>query len=119
MTIAVRRLLLGLAAAILLPMAAGTEAVATQDRTEGKPITPDLFAKSKAIYLMRNEPVDIVGFYSERHSGIFISDLAPGLEGTDVKNALHAHMISRDGKAAGHIDDIVLAGGMTLRLPTN
>jgi len=33
------------------------------------------------------------------------------------RNAIHIHIVSRDGKAAGHIDDITLAPGMTLRLP--
>ena len=34
-----------------------------------------------------------------------------------VKNAIHIHLVAKDGKSAGHIDDITLGGGMTLRLP--
>ena len=88
------------------------------DLTEGKPITPELFAKSKANYVAKNQPMDIVGFYSENHPGVFISATAPAIKAdSGVKNAIHIHMVSRDGKAAGHIDDITLAPGMTLRLP--
>ena len=88
------------------------------DLTEGKPITPELFAKSKANYVAKNQPMDIVGFYSENHPGVFISAYAPAIKAdSGVKNAIHIHIVSRDGKAAGHIDDITLALGMTLRLP--
>jgi len=89
------------------------------DLTEGKPIDKQLFAKSKANYVMKNQPVDIVGFHSEKHPGVFISAYAPAIKEKDVKNTIHFHMVSKDGKSAGHIDDIVLAGGMTLRLPKN
>lgn len=89
------------------------------DLTEGKPIDSKLFAKSKANYVMKNQPVDIVGFHSEKHPGVFISAYAPAIKEKDVKNTIHFHMVSKDGKSAGHIDDIVLGSGMTLRLPKN
>ena len=89
------------------------------DLTEGKPIDKELFAKSKANYVIKNEPMDIVGFHSEGHPGVFISAYAPAIKEKDVKNTLHIHLVSRDGKSAGHIDNIALAGGMTLRLPKN
>lgn len=87
------------------------------DLTEGKPIDKALFAKSKAGYVMKNQPVDIIGFYSENHPGVFISAYAPAIKEHNVKNTIHFHFVAKDGKSAGHIDDIVLAGGMTLRLP--
>lgn len=87
------------------------------DLTEGKPVTRDLFAKSKANYVMKNEQVDIVGFYSEKHPGVFISAYAPAIKEKDVKNTIHIHLVTRDGKSAGHIDDLAFSGGMTLRLP--
>jgi len=88
------------------------------DKTENKPITRELFAKSKAIYTMKNEPVDIIGFYSERHNGIFISQYAPAIKpDSGDKNAVHMHLVSRTTKATGHIDNIILGKGMTLRLP--
>lgn len=87
------------------------------DRTEGKPVTAELFKKSKDNYTMKNEAVNIVGFYSEKHLGVFIGNHVPSITHKDLKNTIHIHMVSKDGKAAGHIDSLTLAGGMTLRLP--
>lgn len=87
------------------------------DRTDGKPVTRDLFAKSKVNYVMKGQPVDIVGFYSEKHLGAFIGTYVPAIKDKDVKNAIHIHLVTKDGKSAGHIDDLAFAGGMTLRLP--
>jgi len=88
------------------------------DRTEGRPITNELFMKSKEPFVTKNEPVDIIGFYSESHAGIFLTKNAPALkEGSGMTNAIHIHLVSRTSKAAGHIDDIVMGEGMVLRLP--
>jgi acetolactate decarboxylase len=88
------------------------------DLTEGKPVTPDLFAKSKANYVAKNQAMDIVGFYSEKHPGVFISAYAPATPPSgSARNAMHIHMVSHDGKSAGHIDNLTLAPGMVLRLP--
>lgn len=87
------------------------------DRTEGKPLNKELFKKSKANYVMKNEPVDIVGFYSEKHHGVFIGTYSPAITDKSVKNALHIHLVSKDRKSAGHIDNIRFDGRMTLRLP--
>ena len=89
------------------------------DLTEGKPIDSKLFAKSKANYVMKNQPVDIIGFHSEKHPGVFINAYVPAIKEKDVKNTIHFHMVSKDGKSAGHMDDFVLGAGMTLRLPKN
>ncbi len=88
------------------------------DRTEGKPVTNELFVKSKQPFVTKNEPVDIIGFYSESHSGEFLSQYAPAIkEGSGMRNAIHSHLVSRTSKAAGHIDDITFGEGMVLRLP--
>jgi acetolactate decarboxylase len=88
------------------------------DRSEGKPITPELFAKSKTGYFTRGEAVDIVGFYSEQHTGVFISKYAPAVPaGSDKTNAIHLHFVSHSSEATGHIDNIVLGDKATLRLP--
>jgi len=88
------------------------------DRTGGQPITDELFKKSKAGYVMKNEPVDIIGFYSEKHPGEFISKYAPAVTPESGRqNAIHIHAVSKAGKATGHIDDLTFAPGMTLRLP--
>jgi acetolactate decarboxylase len=88
------------------------------DRTEGKPITNELFLKSKEPFVTRNEPVDIIGFYSERHAGVFLPSYNPAIkEGSGMQNVIHIHLVSRTSKAAGHIDNITLGDGMVLRLP--
>gem|GEM_PF-801581 len=88
------------------------------DRTGGKPITKELFEKSKEHFVTKNELVDIVGFYSEHHAGVFLTQFAPAIkEGSGMQNAIHIHLISRVSKAAGHIDDLTLGEGMVLRLP--
>jgi acetolactate decarboxylase len=88
------------------------------DRTEGKPITKELFMRSKEPFVTRNEPADIVGFYSEKHAGIFLNQYSPAIkEGSGMQNSIHIHLISRVSKAAGHIDDLTLGEGMVLRLP--
>ena len=90
------------------------------DLTEGKPITRELFTKSKAMYVAKNQPMDIIGFYSEHHPGIFISTQAPAIKSdSKVKNAIHIHLVSHDGKLAGHIDDLMLSSSMKLLLPQN
>lgn len=88
------------------------------DRTEGKPITKESFAKSKQPFVTKNEPVDIIGFYSEHYAGVFLTKYTPVIkEGSGMENAIHIHLVSRASKAAGHIDDITLGDGMVLRLP--
>ncbi len=88
------------------------------DRTEGKPITKESFAKSKQPFVTKNEPVDIIGFYSEHHAGVFLTQYTPVIkEGSGMENAIHIHLVSRTSKASGHIDDIILGEGMVLRLP--
>jgi acetolactate decarboxylase len=88
------------------------------DRTEGKPITKESFAMSKQPFTIKNEPVDILGFYSEHHAGVFLTKYTPVIkEGSGMENAIHIHVVSRTSKASGHIDDITLGEGMVLRLP--
>jgi acetolactate decarboxylase len=88
------------------------------DKSEGKPITQELFAKSKASYVIKGEPVDMIGFYSEHHPGVFITKYTPAIQpASGASNALHIHFVSRKGDAAGHVDDLQLGAGMVLRLP--
>jgi len=90
------------------------------NRSEGQAISKAIFAKSKAAYLLKNEPVEIIGFYSETHPGVFISQYAPAIPpDSGKKNAIHMHLIAKDGKATGHIDDLSLRGTMVLRLPAS
>jgi acetolactate decarboxylase len=88
------------------------------DKSESKPITQELFAKSKASYIIEGEQVDMIGFYSEHHPGVFITRYTPAIQpDSGQTNALHIHFVSRKGEAAGHVDDMTLGSGMVLRLP--
>ena len=88
------------------------------DRTNGESITRELFRKSKQSYVLREQRVDIVGFYSERHAGIFISEYAPALDpARGEQNFMHIHFVSGDQTASGHIDDLRLGSGMWVGLP--
>jgi len=65
-----------------------------------------------------NEPVDILGFYSDYHAGVFMTQFVPAIKkGSGMENALHILLISRTSKASGHINDINLGERMILRLP--
>ncbi|MDX1971810.1 MAG: acetolactate decarboxylase [Candidatus Sumerlaeia bacterium] len=66
------------------------------DRTQGEPVTRELFRKSKESYTLRDEEVEIFGVYSENHGGVFMSQ---GLR-------IHIHFASFDSSATGHIDSI-------------
>ena len=88
------------------------------DRTEGKPLTKELFQKSKQPYVVKSEPVDILGIYAEHYAGVFMTPFVPAIkEGSGMENALHMHLVSKTSKASGHIDDITFGDGMVLRLP--
>lgn len=87
------------------------------DRTGGQTITQELFLKSKAPFVMKNEAADILGFYSENHPGVFLPSTSPGIKEAGRQNAMHIHVIAKAGKDTGHIDDLTLGAGMTLRLP--
>lgn len=88
------------------------------DRTGGKPITKDLFAKSKEHFVTKDEPVDIIGFYAEHRAGTFLPKYTPAIrEGSGMENEIHIHLVSKTSKAAGHIDELTLGENMVLRLP--
>ena len=53
------------------------------------------------------KPVEIVGFYSNSHHGIF----------THKHTNMHAHVKTTDNKISGHIDDFVPGDDMILFLP--
>jgi len=90
------------------------------DRTEGQAITKVLFLRSKAPFALKNEPVDILGFYSENHPGVFLPNTSPAIKAESGRqNAMHIHVIAKTSKATGHIDDLTLGEGMVLRLPKN
>lgn len=56
---------------------------------------------------LKNTDLDILGFYSSSHHGIF----------THHSTNMHMHFKTKDQKLAGHLDDIQLSKSMILKLP--
>lgn len=77
------------------------------DRRDDRPHTRERHEQIKVPFVIERCAVDIVGFYSAQHAGVFIAAGARA----------HMHVCSADERVAGHVDDLRLAPGMTLRLP--
>lgn len=54
-----------------------------------------------------NGNVEIVGFYSDKHKGVF----------THHSTNMHLHFKTQNGKLAGHVDNVILGEKMILKLP--
>ncbi len=77
------------------------------DKRDGLPHTPERHERAKARFVFSGEPVEALGFFSTQHRGIF----------TPRESNLHMHARLRDGRVAGHVDDVAWAGGASLWLP--
>jgi acetolactate decarboxylase len=62
-----------------------------------KVTSPDDAHAGQANYTIRQEPVEILGFFSTNHRSIF----------THHDTYLHMHLITEDRKKMGHLDDVV------------
>ena len=76
-------------------------------KTDGLPHTKELHAKAKLPFEVAGREVQMVGFYSDKHHGVF----------THHDANIHVHVRTTDGKDAGHVDAAELVSGMTLHLP--
>ncbi len=63
--------------------------------------------KSGLFGLLEGEDVDILGFYSRHHKGVY----------THHTSNMHLHLRSRDGELVGHLDEFELGQDMELYLP--
>jgi acetolactate decarboxylase len=77
------------------------------DRRDDRPHSRELHEHIKVPFVVERCAVDIVGFCSEQHAGVFVP----------AGRRAHMHVCTVDELVAGHVDDIRLAPGMTLRLP--
>lgn len=64
--------------------------------------------KAKVPIAVENADMSIIGFWSAAHMGIFTPMVSP----------FHMHARTADGRISGHIDDVQLAPGSELLLPT-
>ncbi len=59
--------------------------------------------------IIETENLDILGFYSKKHTGVF----------THHSTDMHLHFKTQDNKLAGHVDDLILAEEVILFLPVD
>jgi acetolactate decarboxylase len=69
--------------------------------------TRELHEKAKVRFVLQRGPVEVIGFYSNRHRGIFIPANAN----------IHMHVRSANGQISGHLEKIQLERGATLAVP--
>ncbi|MBX0334718.1 acetolactate decarboxylase [Pontibacter sp. HSC-14F20] len=69
---------------------------------------PDEAHQGQVNYALRNEVVDIVGFFSTEHKAVF----------THHDTFMHLHLITKDRSKMGHLDEAAFKlGSLTLYLP--
>lgn len=74
---------------------------------DGTPHTREKHDAAKAHFPLENDMVNILGFYSTKHKGIF----------TPPTSNMHLHVITADGEKMGHLDDLVPGATLRLYLP--
>lgn len=78
-----------------------------QNLPEGtKVASPAQAHQGQTNYTIENEDVEIIGFFSTKHKGIF----------THHDSFLHMHLITKDERKMGHLDELEI-GEMKLYLP--
>jgi hypothetical protein len=77
------------------------------NKTDGLLHSPDLHEKAKVKFVLEDTGVEIIGFHSNDHRGIF----TPG------HSAIHIHLKSEDGLVSGHVDALSFPQGIDLYLP--
>jgi hypothetical protein len=77
------------------------------DKRDGLPHTPERHEQAKVKFTLDNARVEIVGFYSDRHQGIFIPQ----------DRVVHMHVRTHDQRLSGHVDEIRTVGDALLHLP--
>jgi acetolactate decarboxylase len=77
------------------------------DKRDGLPHSAELHEKAKVRFVLQREPVEVIGFYSNRHRGIF----------TPSDANIHMHVRSANGQMSGHLEKIQLERGATLAVP--
>lgn len=69
--------------------------------------TPADAQKGKTYYPVENIGAQIIGFFSTEHQTVF----------THHGRYIHMHLVSKDRKTMGHIDELLLNNGLKLYLP--
>jgi acetolactate decarboxylase len=77
------------------------------NKTDDAPFTPKDHDRIKIPFEVEDREVEILGFYSDKHAGIF----------THHDSNVHMHLKTADGKLSGHVDSVSPGDGMRLLLP--
>jgi hypothetical protein len=77
------------------------------DKRDDLPHTPALHERAKVRFELERRVVDVLGFHSSRHRGIF----TPG------ESDLHMHFRTVDGQVSGHVERIALEPGTAVAVP--
>jgi acetolactate decarboxylase len=77
------------------------------DKRDGLPHTPALHEQAKVRFQIEKQAVEVLGFYSTRHRGIF----------TPRDSDLHMHLRTLDGRASGHVERIAVEPGAVIAVP--
>ncbi|MFZ2950375.1 MAG: hypothetical protein WA003_12910, partial [Desulfuromonadaceae bacterium] len=62
------------------------------NKTDGEPHSPELHEKAKVKYTIEDTEIEVIGFYSRSHRGIF----------TPSRRSIHLHLKSEDDTLSGH-----------------
>ena len=91
----------------LIRSVAATATIHVLDKRDGRPHTPARHDEAKVRFQIEREPLDVIGFYSTRHRGVF----TPG------DSNLHMHLRTRDGRASGHVEHLAIPPGAVIAVP--
>ena len=75
----------------------------------GGEYSPEVHEKAKFAFPIADQSVEIIGFYSRRHRGVF----------TPRDSDFHMHVRTLDNHLSGHLETFSFSPGMMLYLPTN
>jgi acetolactate decarboxylase len=77
------------------------------NKTDNAPHNLEEHDKVKMLVVLEGREVDVIGFYSEKHAGVF----------THHDSYVHMHVLTADRKVSGHVDQLAPGSKMRLCLP--
>jgi len=77
------------------------------DKRDGLPHNPERHEQAKVRRTLQHAAVELVGFYSREHRGIF----------TPRESNVHVHLRTEDSRISGHLETIQLAPGARIGVP--
>jgi len=79
------------------------------DKQDDLPHDPERHERAKVRVSLEGRPVELVGFYSRHHRGVF----------TPREADVHVHVRTEDGGISGHLEAITLEPGARLSVPAS